>query len=41
MFISDWYETCIDKSDLVNSFSLNQIDKFENIAKKRKMSWTI
>ena len=41
MFISDWYETCTDKSDLANSFSLNQIDKFENIAKKRKMSWTV
>ena len=40
MFISDWYETCIDQSDLTNSFSLKQIDKFESIAKKRKMSWT-
>ena len=39
-FVCKWYETCIDNKNLSQSFSLEQIDEYEKIAKERKMSWS-
>ena len=39
-FVCEWYESCQENYNLSQSFSIEQINEYEKIAKKRKMSWT-